>query len=131
MQCNCLLNYIKNYYKKNPQQNYIPWEEIKNTTFKENIDDLLTSIEKHHFFQMQKRPLLKDKEGKIFSNYIKELEIRDKIEQKQQKINELNDKLLQIDNTEKNKLQKNKDKLKKEKQQLQQQLSELVNDIFC
>ncbi|WP_341833676.1 DNA primase DnaG [Candidatus Phytoplasma asteris] len=131
LQCNCLLNYIKNYYKKNPQQNYIPWEEIKNTTFKENIDDLLTSIEKHHFFQMQKRPLLKDKEGKIFSNYIKELEIRDKIEQKQQKINELNDKLLQIDNTEKNKLQKNKDKLKKEKQQLQQQLSELVNDIFC
>lgn len=131
LQYSCLLNYIKNYYEKNPQKTCIPWEEIKNTAFKENIDDLLTSIEKHHFFQMQKRPLLKDKEGKIFSNYIKELEIRDKIEQKQQKINELNDKLLQIDNTEKNKLQKNKDKLKKEKQQLQKQLSELVNYIFC
>ncbi len=131
LQCSCLLNYIKNYYKKKSQQTCIPWEEIKNTVFKENIDDLLTSIEKHYFFKMQKRPLLKDKEGKIFNNYIKELEIRDKIEQKQQKINELNDKLLQINNTEKNKLQKNKDKLKKEKQQLQQKLNELVNDIFC
>ncbi|WP_227807078.1 DNA primase [Mulberry dwarf phytoplasma] len=131
LQCSCLLNYIKNYYKKNPKQTCIPWEEIKNTAFKENIDDLLTSIEKHHFFKMEKRPLLQDKEGKIFNNYIKELEIRDKIEQKQQKINELNDKLLPIDNTEKNKLQKKKDKLKKERRQLQQQLSELVNDIFC
>jgi DNA primase len=124
LQYSCLLNYIKNYYNKNPQQTFIPWEEIKKTSFKENIDDLLLSIEKHHLFQKKQRDLLHDKEGKKFNKYIKELEIKDKIEQKQQKINELNDKLLKTDNnTEKNQLRKNIDTLKKTQKELRQQLS--------
>ncbi|WP_374695583.1 hypothetical protein ACEW7V_00850 [Areca yellow leaf disease phytoplasma] len=117
LQCSCLLNYIKIITRKILNKLVSSWEEIKNTAFKENIDDLLTSIEKHHFFKMEKRPLLQDKEGKIFNNYIKkkELEIRDKIEQKQQKINELNDKLLPIDNTEKTNYKKKERQAQKRK----------------